>query len=87
MYTNKYCEQHNRNDDISIDEMKCFFGVLIYSGYCAVSRRKLYWESNSDANHKIVYEAISRNRFNFIMQNLHCNDNIQLDLQNTFSKT
>lgn len=85
-YTNLYCVQHNRNGDISVDEMKCFFGVLIYSGYCSVSRRPLYWERSSDANHKIVYEAISRKRFNFIMQNLHCNDNTHLDLDNKFSK-
>ncbi|KAB0805176.1 hypothetical protein PPYR_02146 [Photinus pyralis] len=85
-FTNLYAVQHNRNGDISIDEIKCFFGVLIYSGYTSVSRRSLYWENCSDAHHNIVYEAISRNRFNFIMQNLHCNDNTHLDLHNKFSK-
>ncbi|XP_030762551.1 piggyBac transposable element-derived protein 3-like [Sitophilus oryzae] len=85
-YTNMYAIQHNRTGDVSKDEMKCFFGVFIYSGYCAVARRPLYWENSSDGNHNIICEAISRNRFNFILQNLHCNNNLSLDLDNKFSK-
>lgn len=85
-YTNLYAVQHNRQGDITVDEMKCFFGVLIYSGYTSVSRRSLYWESASDANHTIVTKAISRNRFNYIMQNIHCNDNTNLQMNDKFSK-
>lgn len=85
-YTNLYAIQHNRQGDIAVDEIKCFFGVLIYSGYTSVSRRSLYWESSSDANHTIVTEAISRNRFKYIMQNLHCSDNADLENNDKFSK-
>lgn len=85
-HSNLYAVQHNRNGDITLDEIKCFFGVLIYSGYTNVSRRSIYWENSSDANHQIVYNAISRNRFNFIMQNVHCCDNTNLDEGNKFAK-
>lgn len=61
-----------------------FFRVIIR--YTSVSRRTLSWESSSDTNHKIITEAISRNRFNYIMQNLHCNDNSNLIMNDTFSK-
>nr|XP_023012649.1 piggyBac transposable element-derived protein 3-like [Leptinotarsa decemlineata] len=85
-YTNLYSIQKNRPGDISLNEIKCFFGVLLLSGYHYFSRRSLYWESNDDAGSKLVTSAISRNRFNFIMQNIHCNDNTILNVSDKFSK-
>ncbi|XP_050295686.1 piggyBac transposable element-derived protein 3-like [Anthonomus grandis grandis] len=85
-YSNLYAIQHNRQGDIHSSEIKCFVGVLLLSGYNSFPRRSMYWENNSDAGNTLVYSAISRDRFSFIMQNLHLNDNNNLENTNKFSK-
>ncbi|PSN38181.1 hypothetical protein C0J52_15047 [Blattella germanica] len=74
-YTNRYAALHNREGDIQPNEMRCFFAILLLSGYTSVSRREMYWENALDSNNPLVCNAMSRNRFRFIMQNIHCNDN------------
>lgn len=64
---------------ITFDEFICFLGVLIFSGYNSVSRRNLYWQNSKDTCNELVYEPIARDRFQFIMSNLHCSDNTSLD--------
>lgn len=41
---------------------------------------------NPLTTHDLVANAMSSNRFRFIMQNLHCSDNANLDIQDKFSK-
>lgn len=85
-FSNLYASTHNRDSDITINEMRCFIGILLLSGYNCVSRREMYWENASDTNNSLVCEAISRNRFRHIMQNIHCCDNHNLDPEDKFSK-
>nr|CAI5856991.1 unnamed protein product [Callosobruchus analis] len=68
-YTNLYATQHNRRGDIASSEIRCFIGVLLLSGYNLFPRRSMYWEYSDDAE----------NRLNFITQNLHLNDNSNLE--------
>lgn len=77
-YSNLSATSHNRNGDISGNEMRCFLGVLLLSGYSGHPRREMYWEKSKDTNNQLVCEAISRNRFKYIIQNLHCCDNNNL---------
>lgn len=85
-YSNMYANSHNRNGDISDNEFRCFLGVLLLSGYSSHPRRSMYWENSKDTNNILVCDAISRNRFNFIIQNIHCCDNSNLDQTNKFAK-
>lgn len=85
-FTNLYASQHNRSGDVSTEEIKCFIGILLLSGYYKFPRRAMYWENAEDAGSKLVYEAMSRDRFSFIMQNLHCNDNTKLTKDDKFTK-
>nr|CAH7747991.1 unnamed protein product [Callosobruchus chinensis] len=85
-YTNTYASQHNKNNTVTDDEFLCFVGVLILSGYVNVNRRRMYWENSVDAKNTLVCEAISRDRFQYIMTNLHCSDNTLLTANDKFSK-
>lgn len=85
-YTNIYASLKNKTGDISESEMKCFIGVLLVSGYTIHPRRYMYWENSGDTNNSVVCDAISRNRFTFIMENLHCCDNRNLTVNDKFTK-
>lgn len=41
-YTNLYASQKGRIGDVTSDEMMCFIGVLLVSGYNTMSRRAMY---------------------------------------------
>ncbi|KAG8261983.1 hypothetical protein J6590_108807 [Homalodisca vitripennis] len=85
-YTNQYAAKRNRLGDCSESEMKSFLCVLLLSGYNTVSRREMYWEQSSDCHNPLVVEALSRDRFRFIMQNLHVCNNDELDHKDRFAK-
>ena len=78
--SNRYMKSKNMGaPDINLDEMKCFFGILLLSGYSHVPSRKMYWEGNSDVKNEAVQKAMRRDRFDQIMSNLHFADNDKLD--------
>lgn len=81
-YTNLYASQKNKVGNVTISEMKVVLGILLYSGYVDVPRRYMYWEKSSDTNFEIVYNAISRDRFTFIMTHMHCGDNTLINTAN-----
>ncbi|XP_030759385.1 piggyBac transposable element-derived protein 3-like [Sitophilus oryzae] len=85
-YTNLYARQKNRLGDVTIDELFSYIGIMILSGYSSVSRRKMYWQNSDDTNNKLVAAAISRDRFQFLTNNIHFNDNSQLTQGDKFSK-
>nr|CAI5866807.1 unnamed protein product [Callosobruchus analis] len=85
-YTNLYAKTNNRLGDVTTDEMRCFIGILLLSGYNCVPRREMYWENSGDTNNKLVCKAMSRNRFRHIMQNIYCCDNQNLNQEDRFSK-
>ncbi|KAK9708259.1 Transposase IS4 [Popillia japonica] len=78
-YFNQYAISRNRPGDISSDEICSFLGILLLSGYVCLPRREMYWENSKDTKNDVVSGAISRNRFRFVMQNLHCSDNTKLN--------
>ncbi|KAK9688210.1 Transposase IS4 [Popillia japonica] len=85
-YSNQYATSHNRPGDISSDEICSFLGILLLSGYVCLPRREMYWENSKDTKNDVVSGAMSRNRFRFVMQNLHCSDNTKLNPADKFSK-
>lgn len=85
-YSNMYAARRNRKADISLQEMKCFFAILLLSGYSSVSRRRMYWEKSVDTHNQLVSDCLSRDRFEHILTNIHCCDNDNLDKSDRFSK-
>lgn len=85
-YTNNYAAQKNSNPNITMSELACFIGVLLYSGYSVYPRRSMYWENSPDSGDPIVYDSISRDRFSYIMTNLHFCDNANLNPNDKFAK-
>jgi hypothetical protein len=66
-FSNIFAQQKNRAGDIAADELLCFIGVLLLSGYVPLPRKKMFWQNRDDTNNKLVCEAISRDRFQYIM--------------------
>lgn len=85
-HTNVYASQKNRPPDVTADDLYCFIGVLLVSGYCSVSRKKMYWQNSTDSNNALISSSISRDRFQYIMSNFHCVDNNILDKNDRFAK-
>ncbi|KAJ8960446.1 hypothetical protein NQ318_013730 [Aromia moschata] len=80
------CDKKNRTGNITHEEMHALIGILLLSGYLPVPRRRMSWEQRKNTQNILVTDALSRDRFGFIMQNLHCCDNDQLDPSDTFTK-
>lgn len=81
-YTNIHAGQKNNIGNVTTSEMKCFRGILLYSGYVIVPRRCMYWDKSSDTDFSLIRNAMSRDRFNFIMSNIHCSDNTLIQVRN-----
>ena len=86
LHSTRYAARTNKLGDISTEEMKCFVGILLLSGYVSMPRRRMYWENSPDIRNELVAKGLSRNRFEFIFSNLHCCDNDNLDVADRFSK-
>lgn len=84
--SNIYANQKNKQGSINCREIKAFLGVLVLSGYLQLPRRRLYWEREKDTHNVLVSEAISRDRFEFIMSHFHLADNNNLDQEDRFAK-
>lgn len=77
--TTKYALFLNFPDPkISIADLKCFFGILILSGYNVLPGKKFYWDKGSDMNNQLVSESMRRDRFVQIMRFLHYADSSQV---------
>ncbi|XP_068932802.1 piggyBac transposable element-derived protein 1 [Petaurus breviceps papuanus] len=83
--TNHYASQKNVILEVTVQEMKCVFGVLLLSGYICHPRRGMYWET-SDKEQSLVSNAIRRERFELIFSYLHFADNSCLDQSDKFTK-
>lgn len=85
-YTNMYAASRNRSGRVTESEIRAFFGILLLSGYVQLPRRRMYWEKSADTHNPLVSNAMSRDKFEFIMSNLHCCDNTALNQEDRFAK-
>lgn len=74
------------NPPLSVDEMYCFFGILILSGYIPLPRRRMFWEQAEDSHNELVSNSMRRNRFEDIFRFLHIVDNGNLDKNDKMAK-
>ena len=84
--TNNYAFHKNIVLDLTVDELKTFFGILLLTGYVPLPRRRMYWEKSADTHNSLVANAMSRNRFEQIFSNLHVADNNSLNKDDKFAK-
>lgn len=84
--TNRYAQQKNKNVVIDISELKCFFAILLLSGYVPVSRRRMFWENAKDTHNVLAAEALSRNKFEHILSHIHVVNNSLLNKNDKFAK-
>ena len=84
--TNRYASQKNRSLIMDKNDIKCFIGILVLSGYLAPARRRLFWENATDTHHALVTNAMRRDMFEAIFANFHLADNNCLDDTDKFEK-
>lgn len=70
--TNRYAVMHNRLGDVSDDEIKCFIGVLLLSGYVQLPRRRIYWDTSNDTHNDFVVKSILEIVLNLSCQTFMC---------------
>ena len=58
---------------VSIDEVKNFFGIMLYMGVHKLPNRRMYWGTST--NVPVISETMTRNRFDEILSIPHFNDN------------
>ncbi len=79
-------QQGNHKFTITVDEIRSFMAILLTSGYAVLPRRRMYWEQNEDVGNIAISSAMSRNRFDEILQYLHLVDNTLISTTDKFSK-
>ncbi|KAF2890150.1 hypothetical protein ILUMI_16023, partial [Ignelater luminosus] len=73
--SNSYAQQRNKKSNIESHKIKGFIGILILSGYIQVPRRRIFWEREKDGHNELVAEVLSRDRFEYILSNVHVANN------------
>lgn len=65
--------------NLMTQELKCVLGILILSQYISYPRRLVFWETAPDSHHRLVADAIRRDRFEVIFSYLCFMGNSGLD--------
>lgn len=76
--TNLYYTQKNVTNTqplTTLDEIKCFIGLNILMGIKKLPIYKDYWSGREDLRDHFIASCMSRNRFSWLLEHLHLNDN------------
>ena len=84
--TNLYCSQKGKLGNISLEDMYVFLGINIIMGYHHLPSVSHYWMMGDDIGVSAIQKAMTRDRFRYILGNLHVNDNSKLDKQDKIYK-
>ena len=76
----------NNTFTTSADEIRCFLGILLVSGYSPAPRFHLYWRKESDVHNEAISDTMTKTRFQEMMRYLHVSDNAKLDAKDKLSK-
>ena len=57
--TNSYAAHKNKNLVMTIEELKCFLGILLLSGYVEVPRRRIYWQQSEDTHSRYIIKRLA----------------------------
>ena len=64
---------------MSIEELKAFIGVLLFSSYHILPSERHYWSNDEDLGISLVKNALSRNRFQMLKRFIHFIDNSEAE--------
>ncbi|XP_055911774.1 piggyBac transposable element-derived protein 3-like [Eupeodes corollae] len=73
--SNLYAVQKNKLLDLKKGELLAFIGINFLMGYHKLPSWRHFWSESQDLGVSLVGKAMSRNRFDAILSNLHVNDN------------
>lgn len=75
LQSNLYSVQNNPNKPLNItrNELEQFFGICMVMSIFGLPRSRMYWAKNTQVEK--VSSVMSRDRWEEIKRNLHCNDN------------
>ncbi|XP_050516199.1 piggyBac transposable element-derived protein 3-like [Diabrotica virgifera virgifera] len=79
--SNLYAVQRNKVLNLKKDELITFLGLNIFMGHYKLPNWRHYWSNSEDLKTAIVPAAMSRDRFDAILSNLHINDNTNINTQ------
>ena len=84
---NLYASQDKGNASFSTnpEEIKCWLGILMLSGYMSFPRWRMMWEYHSELYLPSVSTAMRRNRFEILKVYAHFSDNTKLTKDNKFT--
>lgn len=75
--TNLYATQNGKPyKPTTLEEIKVFFGVNLLMGFTKKSSYKDYWSSKLELRDQFISSCLSRDRFAWLLQNIHLNDNM-----------
>ena len=80
--TNLYCTQKGKVGNVTKEEIMVFFGINIIMAYHRLPAIRHYWMTSDDMGVKSVQNAMTRDRFTFILGKLHLNDNSKIGPSN-----
>lgn len=80
--SNLYATQKHKCLSFTKHELLVFLGINFLMGYHKLPSWKHYWATSEDLGLPIVRSAMSRDRFDTILTNLHVNDNSQIPTGN-----
>ncbi|XP_049778390.1 piggyBac transposable element-derived protein 3-like [Schistocerca cancellata] len=81
--SNLYATQKGKILNLKEHELFAFLGINLFMGYHKLPSWKHYWSACDDLGISIVRRCMSRDRFDFILSNLHLNDNTKIPERNT----
>lgn len=62
-----------RVDNVTVEDIKKLFGIILYMGIVKLPNRRMYWQSKTRID--LIADAMPFNRFGQILHVLHYNDN------------
>nr|CAH7746879.1 unnamed protein product [Callosobruchus chinensis] len=65
--------------DTNVEEIYCFFGIVICMGLVRVPAVSLYWSKNDLYHNNYICRKMTRDRFLLLLQHIHFNDNENLE--------
>ena len=68
----------NKSEIVTVEELKTFIGILMFSSYHKLSSTKNYWSNDDDLGIPLVKTAMARNRFQILKSIIHfCNNKVR----------
>ncbi|XP_030751609.1 piggyBac transposable element-derived protein 2-like [Sitophilus oryzae] len=71
---------------VTTEEMKCYIGILILTGYNDLPGKRFNWDSDSDMRNELVYNSMRRDRFLQISRFINFADDNHPDLSDKIWK-